>query len=59
MSGVGHPIDLGSCGVTAEQLKEGKLWWEGPQWLREGENIWPKLLCGASSIEVETERRKL
>ena len=59
VSGVENPADLGSRGVTPEQLKESKLWWEGPQWLREGENNWPKLLCGASSVEVETERRKV
>ena len=54
---MGNPADLGSMGVTAEQLKEGKLWWEDPQWLREGENNWPKPLCGASSVEAETESR--
>ena len=59
VNGVENPADLGSRGVTAEQLKESKLWWEGPQWLREGKTNWPKLLCGASSVEVETERRKV
>ena len=33
VSGVENPADLG---VTAKWLKESKLWWEGPQWLREG-----------------------
>ena len=34
--------DLGSRGSTA-YLKESKLWWEGPHWLKREENQWPNL----------------
>lgn len=33
--GAENPADLISRGTTPQQLQESKLWWFGPQWLRE------------------------
>ncbi|XP_055714210.1 uncharacterized protein LOC129808456 [Phlebotomus papatasi] len=38
-----NPADIISRGVTAEQLMELKLWWNGPDWLQENSKFWPKL----------------
>ena len=32
-----NPADIGSRGVSALELKQSKLWWHGPMWLKERE----------------------
>ena len=59
VSGVENPANLGSRGMTAEQLKGSSLWWKGPQWLRDGEKHWPKPVGDVVLEEVELERRKV
>ena len=39
--GVDNPADIGSRGVKASELKDSRLWWEGPEWLKEGKKAWP------------------
>ena len=39
--GVDNPVDLGSRGVTASQLKESELWWKGLKWLSGLQCDWP------------------
>ena len=58
VSGVDNPADLGSRGVTTSQLRDSKLWWEGPHWLREGKAHWPKDMLVTDSDEVKEERKK-
>ena len=58
VSGVDNPADLGSRGVTASQLRDSKLWWEGPHWLRKGKAHWPKDILVTDSDEVKEERKK-
>ncbi|CAI6367665.1 unnamed protein product [Macrosiphum euphorbiae] len=36
-----NPADVLSRGCSPKQLREHKLWWEGPQWLQADENSWP------------------
>lgn len=36
-----NPADIGSRGMTAEQLKLSHLWWEGPHFLHQTDIQWP------------------
>ena len=36
-----NPADLGSRGVSAEQLVGSSLWWNGPDWLGKSPQRWP------------------
>ena len=54
--GAQNPADLGSRGVSAYHLRDSKLWWEGPEWLRQEEEKWPLKL--ESSLDVTAERKK-
>ena len=37
-----NPADLGTRGATIEELSQSKLWWEGPEFLKQDEENWPK-----------------
>ena len=58
VSGIDNPADLGSRGVTASHLKESTLWWQGPHWLKEGQNSWPNVFTLEDSPDVKEERKK-
>eukprot|EP00794_Sanderia_malayensis_P012361 gene12361-biopygen9857 len=58
VAGIENPADLGSRGVTASYLKSSKLWWEGPEWLKKGQDYWPDKFCPDDSLEVEDERKE-
>ena len=51
-----NPADLLTKGKTVEELIDSKLWWHGPEWLKE-ESLWSPSLNGNSIIEVSEERR--
>ena len=38
-----NPADCASRGLAAADLMNHKLWWDGPEWLRQPENAWPSL----------------
>ncbi len=57
--GVQNPADLGSRGVTASHLRDSKLWWEGPEWLKEEKEKWPQELELDNSSEVASERKRM
>lgn len=52
-----NPADLLSRGCSAEQLIEQK-WWEGPHWLRDKEENWPKSTSNPNEDLVNSEVRK-
>eukprot|EP00794_Sanderia_malayensis_P019302 gene19302-biopygen16181 len=58
VAGVDNPADLGSRGVTAIELKNSRLWWKGPPWLREDIKFWPKPMLIDDSDEIREEQRK-
>ena len=58
VAGTENPADLGSRGATARHLRDSKLWWQGPQWLRLGKNSWPSSFLVEESTDVGSERRK-
>ena len=36
-----NPADLSSRGISSQDLKESKLWWNGPDWLADKQESWP------------------
>ena len=50
-----NPADLVSRGVSVEELKENRLWWNGPIWLLEEQDSWPKV---DETIQQEAKERK-
>ena len=41
--GCENPADLPSRGLSAEDLINNKLWWEGPEFLKKPESEWPNV----------------
>jgi len=41
VAGVDNPADLCSRRCTAEALIAAQLWWHGPAWLQQDQDIWP------------------
>ena len=54
--GISNPADLISRGVMPNALEGNSLWWEGPGWLKEGTDNWPKLVSIA--LEDAPEQRR-
>ncbi|XP_058828274.1 uncharacterized protein LOC131688139 [Topomyia yanbarensis] len=40
--GTENPADVLSRGITADQLNEDPLWWNGAPWMRGNEDSWPE-----------------
>jgi len=36
-----NPADIATRSLTASEIKECSLWWNGPSWLDQGEPSWP------------------
>lgn len=50
-----NPADCASRGITAQQLLHHKLWWTGPQWLKNESSTWPQQpKLQATSEEMRT-----
>ncbi|KAL0861187.1 hypothetical protein ABMA27_009669 [Loxostege sticticalis] len=52
-----NPADLPSRGIDPKGLLESQ-WWEGPSWLRLGDEDWPNTEIVFNSSDVDTERKK-
>ncbi|CAL8083424.1 unnamed protein product [Orchesella dallaii] len=55
--GVENPADLPSRGCLPAKLLLSR-WWQGPAWLYEHENDWPKASEENDENEIEAEKRK-
>ncbi|GFY46187.1 integrase catalytic domain-containing protein [Trichonephila inaurata madagascariensis] len=56
-SGKQNPADLLTRGLSSKELINSEKWWHGPAWLKDSENIWPKLE-GFESMDSETVELK-
>ncbi|GFQ83656.1 integrase catalytic domain-containing protein [Trichonephila clavata] len=56
-SGKQNPADLLTRGITRRELINSEKWWNGPEWLKDSENLWPNLE-GFESIDSETVELK-
>ena len=52
-----NPADLCSRGMSPIELVESRLWWNGPEWLLNAKNEWPKMQL-AESPKVMPEVKK-
>ena len=60
-----NPADIASRGSSTGELRDDRIWWHGPDWLTQPQQIWPEWI-GASTdkqkaeiqSEVESEYRK-
>eukprot|EP00794_Sanderia_malayensis_P019569 gene19568-biopygen14530 len=59
VGGTENPADTGSRGIMASQLKDNELWFQEPEWLKKGEDQWPKKLEIRGSGEVGKEKNKM
>ena len=53
-----NPADLPSRGITARQLVNSTLWWTGPPFLQQEEQLWPHQEVCESTDEVYIEMLK-
>ena len=52
-----NPAHLISHGINAEDLKDNSLWWNGPQWLLEDKDSWPRVAVDDSPTEIKETRK--
>jgi hypothetical protein len=52
--GVENPADVGTRHITAAELQDSQVWWEGPSFLRSSLDLWPK-----TKILQELESKEL
>ena len=54
-----NPADTGSRGSLAVELKGNEMWWHGPSWLIQPEDLWPRQKSLVPTIETCEEERKV
>ncbi|GFV74619.1 uncharacterized protein K02A2.6 [Trichonephila clavipes] len=52
-----NPADILSRGCGSKQFQKRK-WWQGPDWLKNSKEQWPKSAVNINEKEVEIEKRK-
>lgn len=55
--GVMNPADLPSRGLTADELKNSTLWWNGPDFIKKEKEVWPTE--AEVHIKEDPEQRKV
>uniref|UniRef100_A0A914Z2Y1 Integrase catalytic domain-containing protein n=1 Tax=Panagrolaimus superbus TaxID=310955 RepID=A0A914Z2Y1_9BILA len=45
-----NPADLGTRGISFDELQTSKCWWQGPAFLQHEEKFWPKLPQGGVDL---------
>ena len=53
-----NPADIGSRGMSASELKQSVLWWQGPAWLADPEDSWPLERPISPTNESQGEEKK-
>ena len=53
-----NPADIGSRELQASKLKNNITWWEGPAWLKQGIDYWPKRKYLERTENVDLESKK-
>ena len=56
--GILNPADCASRGLFPLQLKDHRLWWDGPQYLRLKPSLWPEQPSSLSEV-IPTEEREI
>ena len=54
-----NPADLPTRGLTAKELSTCNTWWNGPNFLRNPVNKWPKMSQKAQTKEEEIQREEI
>lgn len=56
-----NPADLISRGIEPKELLKNQLWWNGPQWLSEPQETWPKplQLSNTELMEAQNEEKSI
>lgn len=59
-----NPADVASRGIPPYKLQIHKLWWNGPDWLKESEDKWPKSIsekttCAVTAVSKINEQHPL
>ena len=54
-----NPADLPTRGLTAKELSTCNTWWNGPNFLRNPVNKWPKMSQTAQTEEEEIQRKEI
>ncbi len=52
-----NPADLPSRGVSVNDLIQSRLWWHGPEWLRENE-VWPDVIVSIPDDQLPGIKKK-
>ena len=54
-----NAADTRSRGSLAVELKGNEMWWHGPSWLIQPEDLWPRQKSLVPTIETCEEERKV
>ena len=52
-----NPADHSTRGLTVTELKENELWWNGPEFLKESRDKWPKEKFAEQNAQVFAEMK--
>lgn len=53
--GFQNPADVGSRGCLASELVNNKIWWNGPAWLKEPPEFYPKLVSSTCEEDLHED----